>query len=79
LVAVSHLANVKVDLSSVDFDRFDSKEVDSPYALGKVRKYRVDFDLVILVEGDLGFLHFRAVAQGKKVGEARLVFPNANE
>ena len=77
--AVVPLGDVVVDLSNVDFDRFDSKEYDSPYALGKVKKYRVDFDLVILVEDNLGYMHFRAVAQGKKIGEARLVFSDSNE
>jgi len=77
--SISHLGNVVVDLSSVDFDRFESKEIESPYVMGMVKKYKIDFDLVAVFEDDLGYMYFRAVIQGKKVGETRLTFSDPNE
>jgi hypothetical protein len=78
-IAISHLGNVVVDLSSVDFDRFESKEIESPYSMGMVKEYKVEFDIVTVFEDDLGYMYFRAVIHGKKVGETRLTFSDPGE
>ncbi len=77
-IAITPLGNVVVDLSSIDFDRFESKFIDSPYVMGLQKIYKVTFDLVVVFEDALGYMYFRAVVHGKKVAEARLVFGDSN-
>jgi len=72
--AVRKVGEIAIDLTSVDFDMFESTDLDTPYAWQRVKLYKVVFDLVTVVEDDLGYMHFRAVCHGKKVGEVRLEF-----
>ena len=61
-----------VDLSGVNFSRFQTKDLESPYQWRKLTLVQVIFDIVFVVEGDLGYMHFRAVCLGTQVGWVRL-------
>ncbi|KAK3369988.1 hypothetical protein B0H63DRAFT_514209 [Podospora didyma] len=74
LTSVKKMGELCVDLSSVNFDMFDTKELETPYAWNKLKLYHVEFQVVTVVEDDLGYMHFRAVCHGRKVGEVRLEF-----
>jgi hypothetical protein len=70
------VGDIEVDLATVDFEVFDCKQLDTPYSWRKTKLYQVVFEVVTVLEDDLGYMHFRAVVQGKKVGEVRLAFGN---
>jgi len=64
---------MEIDLTSLNFDGFPSKEFKpTPYQGKTLKVAQVAFDIVTVVEGDLGYMHSRAVCLGKQVGEVRL-------
>ena len=69
---------MQVDLSSVDFSVFKKREIESPYLPRKMIFYDVEFDLVTVMEDDLGYMYFRTVVGGKLVGESRFRFGSDN-
>lgn len=67
LPAVIRVGTLIADLSSVDYNIFDSKQNNNGQ-----KWYKVSFELVFVVEDQLGYMHFSVVVQGKVVGRARL-------
>ncbi|KAF3770181.1 hypothetical protein M406DRAFT_354316 [Cryphonectria parasitica EP155] len=72
--SVIQVGTVISDLSNVDYNVFENK-------IGKngKRTYKVDFELMTIVEDQLGYMHFRVVVQGKVVGQARLSIEKESE
>jgi len=60
-------------LTALDLTTFPSKrkaETGHPYKAN--RYYRVGYEVVIVPEDDLGYMQFKVLVQGERVGEARL-------
>lgn len=63
-----------MDLSNVNFDTFEMRKLYVSGHLKRKRHYRVVFDLVIVMEDDLGHIRFCGEVNGTSVGEQRLKF-----
>lgn len=65
--AVREVEQITIDLSSVDFKIFRSTR-----GFFGPKIYEVEFDLVMVVENDFGYMQFYAECQGQRIGEVRV-------
>lgn len=72
-IDVRQVRVIDIDLTALDLTTFPSKkkpETGHPYKAD--RYYRVEYEVVIVPEDDLGYMHFKVLVKGEQVGEARL-------
>jgi hypothetical protein len=72
ITAVASIGELVVDLQDVDFEKFESKHVQDKISGETKKAYRISFELVTVIEDDLGYMRFRAEIHGRPVGEVRL-------
>ncbi|KAF5965228.1 Hsp70 chaperone protein [Fusarium bulbicola] len=77
--SVEELGELHVDLSNVDLSDFETKELATPFQWRKLKIHKIVFLIVMVVEDNLGYMHFRVVCGGKIVGEAKLKFGKEEE
>ncbi|KAH7027909.1 uncharacterized protein B0I36DRAFT_385836 [Microdochium trichocladiopsis] len=72
---VKLLGTIDIDLTAVNLTGFPSKrKLSSVHPYKAQRYYRVDYDIAIVPEDDLGYMQFKVLVRGDKVGEAKLRF-----
>ncbi|KXJ86326.1 hypothetical protein Micbo1qcDRAFT_209258 [Microdochium bolleyi] len=69
---VQKLGVVEIDLTGVNLTVFPSKKKPEAHPYKARKYYKVEYEVVIVPENDLGFIHFKVLVRGETVGEAKL-------
>lgn len=70
---VEKVGTIDIDLKAIDLKDFPCKRKPNPRHPYKGEKwYKVSYDLAIVAEDDLGYMHFKVLVSGEQVGEVKL-------
>jgi len=68
-----------MDLSGVDLTKFPSKQVLRPITGRNAKIYRIEVEIVTVLDDDMGYMYYKMLCGGKEVGQVGLKFADEGE